>query len=127
LGILKTRGTEKQDSLLRSVQSVDLKNSKVRNVVTLQLPGDNKASIFVDVGFRPDQSDGRRVNVKFQACRIKVSGSPIDVTFPLGIIGPTGWLRTGYIDENIRITRGHKGSVFILCRSGSFRQDKSKN
>jgi hypothetical protein len=26
-------------------------------------------------------------------------------------------LRTGYIDEDLRITRGHKGSVFILSRA----------
>ena len=67
--------------------------------------------------FTPNQSDGRRVDVKFEACRVTLRNSPLDVNFPLGVVGPTGWLRTGYIDDDIRITRGHKGSVFILERT----------
>lgn len=104
----------------RSSQSVDLRRKRVRNVVSVSLPAlDRRASLTVDVGFKPNRNDKRRVDVKFDSCRLLVPKSPLDVTFPLGIFGPTGWLRTGYIDEAIRITRGHKGSVFILSRTTS--------
>lgn len=102
----------------RSSQSVDLKKKRVRNVVSVGLPALNRrASLTVDVRFNANLDDKRRVDVKFDSCRLLVPKSPVDVTFPLGILGPTGWLRTGYIDDDIRITRGHKGSVFILSRT----------
>lgn len=102
----------------RSIQSVDLQKKRVRNVVSVSLPALNRrASLTVDVRFKPNEKDKRRVDVKFDSCRLLVPRSPLDVTFPLGIFGPTGWLRTGYIDDAIRITRGNKGSVFILSRT----------
>ena len=70
------------------------------------------------VDFKPNAVDNRKVDVKFQACKVVVNDSPIKLNIPLGIIGPTGWLRTAYIDETMRITRGHKGSIFILIRPG---------
>lgn len=107
-----------QDTQARSSQSVDLQKKRVRNVVSVSLPAlDRRASLTVDVRFLPNADDKRRVDVKFDSCRLLVPKSPIDATFPLGIFGPTGWLRTGYIDDAIRITRGHKGSVFILSRT----------
>lgn len=103
---------------VRSSQSVDIQKKRVRNVVSVTLPALNRrASLTVDVRFKPNEQDKRRVDVKFDSCRLLVPKSPLDVTFPLGFFGPTGWLRTGYIDDDIRITRGHKGSVFILSRT----------
>ena len=104
---------------VRSSQAIDRKKSRVRNVVSVQLrrPLPVKGSVMVDVAFKPNRNDKRRIDVKFDSCRLQVKNSPIDITFPLGIIGPTGWLRTGYIDDDMRITRGHKGSVFILTRT----------
>ena len=46
--------------------------------------------ITVDVKFEPNQMDARRVDVKFEACRFNLRDSPLDINFPLGIIGPTG-------------------------------------
>jgi hypothetical protein len=127
--------TNTNDSPVRSSQAIDLKNQRVRNVVSFQAkspipfqPTDNDQNIFkgfltVDVKFKPNPTDARKINVKFEACRLRIRDAPlalpfpVDLTVPLGIIGPTGWLRTGYIDDEIRITRGHKGSVFILKRT----------
>mmetsp|Transcript_18751 Transcript_18751/g.26445 ORF Transcript_18751/g.26445 Transcript_18751/m.26445 type:complete len:315 (+) Transcript_18751:2-946(+) len=113
---------------VRSSQGIDLKKKRVRNVVSFEIHslttrGNNntnrntkKATLVVDVGFQPNSTDLRRIDVKFESCRVTIQDSPIDFTIPLGMIGPTGWLRTVYIDDTIRITRGHKGSVFILSR-----------
>ena len=110
---------DSEASVTRSSQAIDLKRKQVRNVVAFNIPSvpePRKATLTVTVDFQPSDLDKRRVNVKFRACRVAVSKSPIDFTIPLGIIGPTGWLRTVYIDDQIRITRGHKGSVFVLSR-----------
>ncbi len=103
-----------------------MRRNRIRNVVAFEVnnptplfsrDGRTGGFVTVDVGGAPDPADARRINVKFDACRLTITGSPIDVTFPLGAVGPTGWLRTAYVDDDIRITRGHKGSVFILCRT----------
>jgi hypothetical protein len=104
---------------IRSSQAIDLKKSQVRNVVSFAIPSigqSRKATLTVTVDFKPNEPDKRKVDVKFRACRVAVTSSPVNINIPLGIVGPTGWLRTGYIDETMRITRGHKGSIFILLR-----------
>lgn len=124
--------------LVKSSQSVDLKKQRVRNVVSFQLqlpkifqnssesPSSSKlrGSLTVDIAFQPSPVNPMQIDVKFQACRVRIipkqSAKALDINFPLGFIGPTGWLSTTYMDEDIRITRGHKGSVFILSRSSSF-------
>ena len=99
-----------------STQTIDLKNQRVVNVVSVPLVGQAQpAALTVRVDFTPYAPDPRRVNVKFQSCRVAV-GDALKLEIPLGIIGPTGWLRTTYLDDTMRITRGHKGSVFVLQR-----------
>lgn len=121
---------EESSNPVRSSQNIDLKKQKVRNVVSFAVPflGRNtsnskksspKASLTVTVDFTPNLQDKRKIDVKFQECRVVLPNTPIDLVIPLGIIGPTGWLRTGYIDDSMRITRGHKGSVFVLARPSS--------
>ena len=121
IGILEPSGGSDDESAppVRSSQAIDRKKSRVRNVVSVELrrPLPVKGSLIVDVAFKPSRSDQRRIDVKFDSCRLQVKNSPVDITFPLGVIGPTGWLRTGFIDDDMRITRGHKGSVFILTRT----------
>lgn len=136
LGLIQV---DEELSNVRSSQTIDVQRGRVRNVVTFAIPAvlpslfsdnfDNnsnhsnnpfaprRASVTVDIDFTPAPDfQGRRVHVKFSACRIVVPKTPIDVTLPLGVWGPTGWLQTNYIDDSIRITRGHKGSVFVLKR-----------
>ena len=129
---LEKMGVIQQDAdPIRSSQAIDLKKGQVRNVVTFTLPRllprggkPSKATLTVTVDFQPNNQDSRKIDVKFQACRVVITNTPVDANIPLGIIGPTGWLRTGYIDETMRITRGHKGSVFVLSRPS--KQSKSK-
>jgi len=128
IGILSTPNSSNKDNTIKSTQSINLKKNCIRNVVAFELnnplPTSKNGStikglITVDVKGYPNRSDKRRIDVKFDSCRVSFLNSPIDITFPLGIIGPTGWLRTSYVDDDIRITRGHKGSVFILSRTSS--------
>lgn len=120
---LEELGLVASEPEIRSTQSIDLKSKQVRNVVSFSLGKKEddpkkrlRASLTVTVDFASDPDDFRRINVKFQACRVSIPNTPINFVIPLGIIGPTGWLRTTYIDDELRITRGHKGSVFVLTR-----------
>jgi len=121
-GVLEASGGSKI-APIRSSQGVDLKRKRVRNVVNVQIkrPFLVKGSVIVDLDFEPNARDKRRIDVKFESCRLVFQNARLDQTFPLGIFGPRGWLRTEYIDDRIRITRGHKGSVFILSRTAKRR------
>lgn len=113
-----------------STQTVDVKNGRVINVVSLPLSrgmmmggggaataAARPASLTVRVDFTPHAPDPRRVNVKFRSFSVALTGE-WKLDLPLGLIGPTGWLRTTFLDDSLRITRGHKGSVFVLKRRG---------
>lgn len=118
---LEDLGIVSQDTdPVRSSQTIDMKRQQVRNVVSFNVPSllgkSRKASVTVIVGFTPNSQDSRKIDVKFQECRAVVPSLKFDLSIPLGIIGPTGWLRTVYLDDTIRITRGHKGSIFVLTR-----------
>ena len=124
MGILEPSGGGSAPAPVRSTQAIDLKLSRVRNVVRIELrrPFPVRGSLVVDVAFRPNGRDRRRIDVKFEACRVRLRDAA-DFVIPLGIVGPTGWLRTGYVDDRIRITRGHKGSVFVLSRTATRRKE----
>jgi len=101
-----------------STQTIDLKLQQVHNVVVVKLNvlgvGKRRASITVSVDLAPNLVDPRCVNVKFCTCQTVILQTPIDIVLPLGVFGPTGWLRTVYIDDSIHVMQGNKGSVFVL-------------
>lgn len=121
-GILEAAGGTKV-APIRSSQGIDLRRKKVRNIVnvTFKRPFPVKGSIIVDLDFKPYPQDKRRVDVTFDSCRLVLQTIRLDQTFPLGLFRVKGWLRTVYVDDRIRITRGHKGSVFILSRTAKRR------
>lgn len=103
---------------VRSTQTIDVNQGLVRNIVALNLGRKNsgrRASIVVDIQAKPDVFNPRRINVKFDRCRIVIPPY-LDWEFFLGWIGPIGWIQNVYVDDDLRITRGHKGSVFVLTR-----------
>lgn len=123
IGVLSIKPAE---NTVISTQAIDLKRNRIRNVVAFEAnnpttifsnDGKTRGRIIVDVKCSPNIEDKRKIDVKFDECRLTIFDSPIDLAIPLGFIGPTGWLRTVHIDNDIRITRGHKGSVFILLRT----------
>eukprot|EP00986_Skeletonema_menzelii_P015640 scaffold12293_cov154-Skeletonema_menzelii.AAC.1 len=125
IGVLNSQ--KQVDNTIKSTQAIDLKRGRVRNVVAVEVNnptpifsknGISKGFITVDVTAVPNADDARKIDVKFDRCRIAIQDSPINLDIGLGIIGPSGWLRTIFVDDDIRITRGHKGSVFILSRTG---------
>ena len=93
-----------EETAVRSSQAINLKKKQVRNVVSVQIPnsipffsskdsGSSRkkinGSLTVDVNFEPNDSDVRKIDVKFDSCRV-IFQKLIDITIPLGPIGPTG-------------------------------------
>lgn len=125
IGVLNS--ARQADNTIKSTQAIDLKRGRVRNVVAVEVNnptpifsknGFSKGFITVDVTAVPNAQDARKIDVKFDRCRVAIQDSPFNLDIGLGIIGPSGWLLTIFVDDDIRITRGHKGSVFILSRTG---------
>lgn len=56
-----------------------------------------------------------KVNVTFSEFVLKIGGWQTKV--PLGSIKPRGWVQTTYLDEDFRVGRGDKGSIFVAART----------
>jgi len=63
--------------------------------------------------------DPRRLAVAFRKVRVTLGSLPT-LTIPLGWVndgrGPEGWLDTTYLDDDMRLGRGDKGSTFVTVR-----------
>lgn len=83
-----------------SNQAIDIRRGRVRNVVSVLVknpipfpnPGRKtvRGSLTVDVNFKANSADKRKIDVKFSECRVLLQNSPLDLRIPLGPIGPTG-------------------------------------
>jgi len=43
--------------------------------------------------------------------------APLQLELPLSLLSPRGAVETTYLDEDVRIGRGDKGSVFVCARA----------
>ena len=102
IGLLVNSDDDDKSSSTAAVssQAIDIRRGRVRNVVSVLVknpipfpnPGRKtvRGSVTVDVNFKPNNSDKRKIDVKFDECRFVLQNSPLDVKIPLGPIGPTG-------------------------------------
>lgn len=68
---------------------------------------------------RATGGESRRLAVAFRKVRLTLGSLPT-LTIPLGWVnggrGPEGWLDTTYLDDDMRLGRGDKGSTFVTVR-----------
>lgn len=90
----------------------------IRNEVELDF-----ATVVVGGGLTPSERVYNRAVASFTECKfLFTSGFVLDLSFLFAILsiarGTTdaGWLETTYVDEDLRIGRGNKGTMFILTR-----------
>ena len=60
-----------------------------------------------------DPTDKSKFNVNIEGAKVQLG--PVEI--PLGFVKGNGWLQVLYVDEDIRISRGSKGSLFVHTRS----------
>ena len=101
-------------------QSIDVTNSRVKNEITVDW-GD----ILVAGSFRPSTSVPQRAVVAFDTADLMLSSPKfkISLCWVFDLLALTkggnkdnGWLETTYIDNDMRIGRGNKGTMFVLTR-----------
>lgn len=99
-------------------QCLDVTNSVVTNEVGLDW-----GQVCVAGPFRPSEMVPNRAIVAFNRVSITVGKSlTLELGFLFDILAAlrgskdTGWLETTYIDEDMRIGRGNKGTMFVLTR-----------
>ena len=100
-------------------QSIDAATARVTNEITLDW-GD----VTVAGSFRASRSVPYRAVVAFDTADIMVASKfKVSLGWLFDVIAATkggirenGWLETTFIDEDIRIGRGNKGTMFVLTR-----------
>ncbi|KAG7347158.1 plastid lipid-associated PAP/fibrillin family protein [Nitzschia inconspicua] len=117
VSFLGTVAVDTSDRL--TTQTIDIAQSRVTNFVE-----QNLFTVEVAGSYELDTVPNR-VIVSFDKCdiTIKNTGLVLDLSFLFdlrsflkGGLKAGGWLETTYIDDDIRIGRGNRGSLFVLTR-----------
>ena len=103
-----------------TTQTIDTANSAIFNDVEQDF-----GMISVGGSFRISETVPTRAIVAFNKADIALTNGPtIRLGFVFDIIAAfrggirdNGWLETTYVDRDIRIGRGNKGSLFVLTRA----------
>ena len=110
---------------LGNFQDIDLANGLVRNRAELKFLG-QPVEITIEASCAPVPApefgdEDVRLAVAFREVRVEIGSLP-PLVAPLGWIndgkGPEGWLDTTYLDDDMRLGRGDKGSTFVTVRRG---------
>jgi hypothetical protein len=98
-------------------QTIDRAARRVANEAELELlPG----SFFsVVVGGSAVAGSATRLDVQFLDFQLRLGSrdKPLRLELPLSLVAPRGSVETTYLDEDVRIGRGDKGSVFVCARA----------
>lgn len=118
-GSVRAGGLNVDTSNRVTTQTIDVANQRVLNNVEQDFG-------FITVGgsFRVSDTVKTRAVVAFDTADIKFnSGFVLSLGFLFSIIAAfrggikdNGWLETTFLDDDMRIGRGNKGSLFILTR-----------
>lgn len=94
-------------------QTFDVPNGIVRNRAVFEAFG-LRGEVNVD-GTARVLSD-ERLEATFTTAGLRL-GERLSVPFPIGAFRPTGWVDTLYLDDDVRVSTGDKGSVFVARRA----------
>jgi len=117
-------GGKKSGKLIRSKetsQDIDLAGGAVVNRATFSVLGLGLEVCLEGTCARVDEEEFKytRIDVAFRRVLIKIGRLPA-LRIPLGWVntgkGPQGSVTTTYLDEELRLGRGDKGSVFVTVR-----------
>ena len=96
-------------------QVIDVSAGTISNVASFALfNGSKQGYLDVKGSVKKAQGSETRVDVEFEAAEVCVP--PFKFSIPLSWARPKGWVETTFLDEELRIGRGDKGSVFVTAR-----------
>jgi len=96
-------------------QNIDIPGGRVDNVAPFRALG-NSGELLITGAASPFE-DGKRLGVTFDAVEVRFGSLP-PLRLDLSWVNASGWIRTTYVDDDLRIGRGDKGSVFVATRIG---------
>lgn len=102
-------GGAERDLDVRNEQLVDLDAGIVDNVVVIKLPS---FSVRLRVRGTAAVQSASSVAIAFDS--VQIAAPPLDVTLPLP--RPRGAIRTTFVDDELRVSRGSRGGLFVLRR-----------
>ncbi|KAI5075521.1 hypothetical protein GOP47_0009597 [Adiantum capillus-veneris] len=102
----------------RSSQVIDVENGVAKNIADFTFFGKN-GTLNIEGLAAPScvkEKETTRLEVVFKSFFVRIGGwtSP---RISLQWINPQGWVDTTYLDQDMRIGRGDKGSVFVAVRA----------
>jgi len=127
---IETRQFEARGTVSAAGITVDTSNRPVKQIIDVE-----ESRVLNDVAldwgraqaggkFRPSPNVPNRALVSFDTAKIDVDN--IGLSLDLGFIFPllsklrgskeNGWLETTFVDKDLRIGRGNKGTMFVLTR-----------
>eukprot|EP00555_Chaetoceros_dichaeta_P002052 CAMPEP_0198248884 /NCGR_PEP_ID=MMETSP1447-20131203/545_1 /TAXON_ID=420782 /ORGANISM="Chaetoceros dichaeta, Strain CCMP1751" /LENGTH=298 /DNA_ID=CAMNT_0043933375 /DNA_START=43 /DNA_END=939 /DNA_ORIENTATION=+ len=129
---IETRQIRMQGSVSAAGITVDVSNKDTRQIFNFDSDGEVTVSneveldfgmVVVGGGVRPSDLVYNRLIVSFTICQLILkNGFILDLGFLFAILSivrgtpDAGWLETTYVDDDIRLGRGNKGTMFILTR-----------
>mmetsp|Transcript_52582 Transcript_52582/g.167183 ORF Transcript_52582/g.167183 Transcript_52582/m.167183 type:complete len:248 (-) Transcript_52582:23-766(-) len=97
----------------RDLQVIDLEGGRVENLAEFVALGiDGSLNILGTAVARDDV----KVDVEFTEFQFKLGA--VEFSVPLGWVKARGWVETTYVDDELRVGRGDKGSIFVTARTG---------
>jgi len=120
-GSVSAAGVTVDTSNKRVEQNINVVNKRVENVVQLDW-----GRVRVAGSFRPSSRIPNRAVVAFDTAEIRLGQDETSPVLNLGWVfaaiaivrqsKENGWLETTFIDDDMRIGRGNKGTMFVLTR-----------
>ncbi|KXZ48222.1 hypothetical protein GPECTOR_29g127 [Gonium pectorale] len=103
-----------------NLQLLDLEGGRAENLAEFSIAGRWDGALNIVGSAMPQPTpqgtpSTTRVDVTFNRFELRI-GSAIKLRVPLDWVRPKGWIETTYIDEELRIGRGDKGSIFVASR-----------
>jgi len=109
-GVVETRG---------DTQVFDVDNGRVENIAAFRVFGRWDGSLNIRGTCEkvpPEETGGRSVRLAVEFTDFVLTVGSWSTEVSLNAVRPQGWVQTTYLDEDFRIGRGDKGSVFITAR-----------
>ncbi|KAJ1461409.1 hypothetical protein M885DRAFT_507388 [Pelagophyceae sp. CCMP2097] len=110
------KGGAKSLVTVANSQLVDIKNGRVDNTVDVQTQWGAKLRIRVEgTAAEVSKGDESKLTIVFESFSFGVVGSPFPMlTLPLP--RPRGLIETTFVDDDLRLSRGSRGGIFVLKR-----------
>lgn len=100
-------------------QVIDVAGGRVENIAEFRIFNSIDGSLNIRgvcSSTPPEQTSGRKVRLDVELTDFVLTIGSWSTTVSLDRVRPQGWVQTTYLDEDFRIGRGDKGSVFVTAR-----------